>query len=381
MKFTVTQENLSQGLLTVAHVAARNTNLPVLNNVLLEAGDGGVKLSATNLEIGVSCLVRGKIERPGSFTVQSKLLADYVSLLPREGVELALVSGESEGGGALVVKGSSSETKMKGIPAADFPLIPQIERKHKATCAINDLRAAVSQVIFAVSQSETRPEINGVFLQFDGNVLTLTATDSYRLAERKIRLLTALPQPQKVIVPARALQELLRVLTSFKDPAALSNVDHVELYVAENQVLFAIGAAEIISRVIEGQYPDYQQIIPARYATTARVATGELLKATKTASLFSRSGIYDVTLAFSPERHDLVLSAANAQLGENTSRVAAEVTGQEQRIVLNYRYLLDGLGNIETEEVEFSLNDNSGPCVVRPRGRTDYLYLVMPIKQ
>lgn len=380
MKFTVTQENLSQGLLTVAHVASRNTNLPVLNNVLLEAGDGGVKLSATNLEIGVSCLVRGKIERPGSFTVQSKLLADYVSLLPREGVELALVSGEGEGG-ALVVKGGNSETKMKGISAADFPLIPQIERKHKATCPISDLRAAVSQVIFSVSQSETRPEINGVLLQFDGNVLTLTATDSYRLAERKIRLISALPQAHRVIVPARALQELLRVLTSFKDPAALSNVDHVELYVAENQVLFAIGAAEIISRVIEGQYPDYQQIIPARYATTARVATSELLKATKTASLFSRSGIYDVTLAFSPQRHDLVLSAANAQLGENTSRVTAEVTGGDQRIVLNYRYLLDGLSNIETEEVEFSLNDNASPCVIRPRGRTDYLYLIMPIKQ
>jgi len=380
MKFTATQENLNQGLLTVAHVASKNTTLPVLNNVLIEAGEGGVKLSATNLEIGVSCMVRGKIERMGAFTVQSKLLADYIGLLPKEGVEISLLSGENNGS-SLSVKGINSETKMKGIPASDFPLIPSVERKTKATCSSADLRAAIAQVIFAVSQSETRPEINGVLLAFKDGLLTLTATDSYRLAEKKIRLLSKFSEERQVIVPARALQELLRILAGFKDPSALSSVDRVEIYVAENQILFTLGTIEVISRVIEGRYPDYQQIIPAQYATTGRLSTVELLKATKTASLFSRSGIYDVTLSFSPERHELVLSSVNAQLGENVSRVPAEITGAENRNVLNYRYLLDGLQNIETEEVEFSLIDNTNPCVVRPHGKTDYLYLVMPIKQ
>ena len=367
--------------MTVAHVAAKNTNLPVLNNVLIEAGENGIKLSATNLEIGVSCQVRGKIERPGSFTVQSKLFADYVSLLPKDSVEIALENASGENGGSMVVKGGSSEMKMKGIAAADLPLIPTVERTNTLSCSVIDLRAAIAQVIFAVSMSETRPEINGVLLTTSGNQLTLTATDSYRLAERKVRLLTAPTKPQKVIVPARALQELLRILTSFKDPAALATVDRVELFVAENQVLFTLGTVEIVSRVIEGQYPDYEQIIPKQYATTARAATVDLTKATKTTSLFSRSGIYDVALAVMPTQRSLSLSAANAQLGENTSRIAAEVTGQENRTVLNYRFLLDGLQNIETEEVELHLIDNASPCVLKPRGRTDYLYLVMPIKQ
>lgn len=381
MKFVATQENLSQGLMTVAHVAGKNTNLPVLNNVLIEAGENRIKLSATNLEIGVSCHVRGKIERPGSFTVQSKLFTDYIGLLPKESVEITLTSGAGDNHGVLVITGGSSETKMKGIAASDFPLIPTVERTQALSCAATDLRTTIAQVIFAVSQSETRPEINGVLLQFEGNQLTMTATDSYRLAERRVRLVTAAPQPHKVIVPVRALQELLRILTNFKDPAALATVDRVEFYLAENQILCTLGTVEIVSRVIEGQYPDYQQIIPQHYATTARVATVELIKATKTASLFSRSGIYDVALAVAPTERSLRLSAANAQLGENTSRIGAEVTGQENKTVLNYRFLLDGLQNIETDEVELHLIDSANPCVLKPRGRTDYLYLVMPIKQ
>lgn len=365
----------------VSHVAAKNANLPVLSNVLIAADEQGVRLATTNLEIGVSCKVRGKIERPGAFTVQSKLLADFVGLLPAGNVELTLAEGAGEGGGLLLVKGANSETKLKGIAAADFPLIPTVERTQAVACSVADFRTAVAQVIFAVSQSETRPEINGVFLHLAGSQLTLTATDSYRLAERKVRLLSTLPEPHKLIVPARALQELLRVLSTFKDPAALSNVDRVELFVAENQILFTVGTTEIVSRVIEGQYPDYEQIIPQQFATTGRLNTGELVKATKTASLFSRSGIYDVALGFSPEHHELAISAANTQLGENTSRVSAEITGKENRSVLNYRFLLDGLQNMETSEVEIHLIDNASPCVVKPRGRTDYLYLVMPIKQ
>lgn len=380
MQFVVTQENLSQGLLTVAHVAAKNSNLPVLSNVLIEAREQGIKLSTTNLEIGMSCLVRGKIEQPGAFTVQSRIFADFINLLPKASLEVALVTDE-QGNGTLTIKGGDSETKMKGIAAADFPLIPTLERTPGASCAVADLRAAIAQVIFAVSQSETRPEINGVLLQFDGSQLILTATDSYRLAERKVHLLTAPPQPQRVIVPARALQELLRTLTSFKDPAALSTVEKVELYLAENQIMFVVGTVEIISRVIEGQYPDYQQIIPLHVTTTGKLTTAELVKAAKTTSLFSRSGIYDIALAFAPDQRQVVLSAANAQVGENISRVGAEITGPPNQTVLNCRYLLDGLQNVETDEVEFHLIDTASPCVLKPRGKSDYLYLVMPIKQ
>lgn len=380
MKFTVTQENFSHGLFMVSHVAAKSANLPVLQNVLIEANESGIKLTATNLEIGMSCLVRGKIDHTGAFTVQSKLLADFVGLLPKTNLEVASVS-DAQGNSALTVTSGESETKLKGIPAADFPLIPAVERQGGATCAADDLRAAIAQVVFAVSQSETRPEINGVLLQFAGHELTLTATDSYRLAERKVHLLTPLREPQHVIVPARALQELLRALSGFKDPAALAPVENVELFVAENQILGVAGGVEIVSRLVEGQYPDYRQIIPQQSSTTGKIATAELAKAAKTASLFSRGGIYDVALAFEPERRQVVLSAANAQLGENITRVGANITGVPNRTVLNSRYLLDGLQNMEAEEVEFHLIDTASPCVIKPRGKANYLYLVMPIKQ
>ncbi|NUM25928.1 MAG: DNA polymerase III subunit beta [Candidatus Buchananbacteria bacterium] len=379
MKISCTQENLNQGLFVVSHIASKNTALPILNNILIKAAESSITLSSTNLEIGVSCVIRGKVEAEGDFTVQSRLLADYVGLLPRDRVDLETVENET----VLQVACKNNSTKIKGQSAADFPLIPQIDRKNPYILNSQSLRQALSQVTFAVSISETRPEINGVLFNFVGDKLILAATDSYRLAEKTVILnKKSSSVPQKIIIPTRTLQELQRILGSFKDPAAISDLEDVEIYLAENQILFVLGNIELISRLVEGQYPDYQQIIPNQFNTTTNLVSSEFIKATKTTSLFTRSGIYDVSLEFLPNKKEIVVSSANNQLGENFSRLSGEISGSNNKIVVNYRYLLDGLQNIGDEQVAVEIIDGSSPCVLRPGGKNkDYLYIIMPIKQ
>jgi DNA polymerase-3 subunit beta len=377
MKLSCLQENLNQGLEIVSHVAAKSANLPILNNILLQAKKEGLKLSATNLEIGVSCLVRAKIEEEGNTTCHSKLLFDYVNLLPNEKIDIRLENQE------IKLKCQNFETKIKCLSAEDFPLIPEVEKKAPYICKVQDFKKAISQVIFAASPNEIRPEISGVLLNFlnkkDG-VLKVAATDSYRLAEKKVRE-TVFPDAnlKNVIVPAKTLTELLRILSVFKE-----NFDeapeNLEIYISENQILFSYNNVEIVSRIIEGQYPEYEQIIPNEFKTQVVIDKDEFVKAIKAASLFSKSGIYDVNLTFDPVGKITVYSA-NSQLGENLSKIDAEINGEKNSITLNYRYLLDGLQNIETDEVIFQMTTPDAPCLLVPKSGNDYIYLVMPIKQ
>lgn len=384
MKISCTQENLNQGLFVTSHIASKSTVLPILNNILIQAGVNEIKLSATNLEMGITCLIRGKVESEGELTIPSRLLADYISTLPKERVDLTVSQENKETIDlTLTIKCKNHSTKIKGQPAVDFPLIPQINKNEGYFLNYSDLKQAISQVIFAVSAAETRPEINGVLFDFEKDKLILAATDSYRLAEKTLILdKKSKGKPQKVIVPTKTLQELLRILGSFKDPAALSQLDEIGIYVSDNQILFVIGSIELISRLIEGQYPDYRQIIPNQSNTTASANTSELIGVTKTASLFARSGIYDVNLEFIPDKKEIIISSANSQLGENISNIGAEISGQANNIIMNYRYLLDGLQNINYDQVKLEIIDAASPCVLRPAQKeADYLYIIMPIKQ
>lgn len=381
MKLSCTQENLNRSLAIVSHIASRNANLPILNNVLLKIKDKMIKLVTTNLEIGISCGVRGKIEEEGAATLEAKLLTDYISLLPNERVDIKLRDQNVE------IKCKNFETKMRATSAEEFPLLPQIEKASPYICKISDLREALSQVIFAVSPNETRPEINGVLFNFvvEGgeNKLILAATDSYRLAEKKLVTIETVPKPHSVIVPAKTLGELLRILSILKD-ADEDISDTLSIYISENQILFSCGDVEIISRIIEGQYPDYRQIIPETSRTLVTVTKSDFIKAVKAASLFAKSGINGVNLILNPKKEnfgEIIISASSSQAGENTSKIEAKIEGEKNSIILNYRYLLDGLQNIDSEEIILGVNDSNSPCFLRPTKKTDYLYLIMPIKQ
>ena len=384
MKISCTQENLNQGLFVVSHLATKSTALPILNNILFQVKDNIIKLSATNLEIGISCEIRGKVEQEGEFTVQSRLLADYISLLPKDRVDLLAPSDVKDGQDQILeVKCKNHATKIKGQPAVDFPLIPQIEQVNPYLVDSENFRQAINQVIFAVSNSETRPEINGVSFNFGGGKLVIAATDSYRLAEKSLELDSKSQSMEKnIIVPVKTLQELQRILGGLKDPVAISDTENIKIYLSENQILFVLGNVELISRLVEGQYPDYRQIIPQQTKTKVILEVAEFVKATKTTSLFARSGIYDVNLEFMPDKKEVVVSSTNTQLGESISRLSTDIEGNSNSIVVNYRYLLDGLQNIDSDQVEVDIIDGNNPCVLKPVSKnSDYLYIIMPIKQ
>lgn len=385
MKFSCTQENLNQGLAVVSHIASKNVNLPILGNVLIKGDDKVLRFSSTNLEIAIKCVVRGKIEEQGEFTVPSKLFADYVSLLPKDRVDVELE------GNALSVSCGTYQTKLNGIAASEFPLIPTIEGQQKFSVKVNDLRRAVSQVLFAVAPNESRPEISGVLFKFmpgatGGLELVLAATDSYRLAEKVITVneghSTGIKEPVNVIVPSRTVAEIIRILGVFKD--SLENPEELEIHIGENQILFAYDTVELISRTIEGKYPDYRQLIPDRFETEVVVSKDELARAVKTASLFSRTGLNDIHFTFTPDS-TIKLASTNAQTGEHAVNLDGAIQGKQNSITVNFRYFLDGVNNIESENVILQLIDGMSPCVVRGYGdgqpMKEYLYIVMPIRQ
>lgn len=367
MKFTCTQENLAKGLSIVNHLAGKNTTLPILNNVLLKVENGVLELSTTNLEVGVKCQVRGKIEKEGEFTVQARLLSDYVNLLPSEPVNLELKDSE------IHVSCQNFETKIKGMTAEDFPLIGSIKSKGSATMEIEEFRQSLSQVLFAVALDETRPEISGVYFQFGKDGLTLAATDSFRLAERVTKLKEGKDEA-KFIVPYRTLQELNRILGDSTEN------EEMTISWSDNQVSFQFDGIDLISRLIEGQYPDYRQIIPENFKTELVIDTKECIQLVKSASLFCRAGINDVHFVVDTKKNQLEVKAANSQLGENKGAISSEASGEANDIVFNYRYVLDGLNNANTSQVRIKLIDKHNPGLFLPEGETGYTYIIMPIK-
>ncbi len=366
MKLICTQENLTKGLQLVSHIASKNISLPILSNVLIEAKMGDIKLSTTNLEMGMVCKVRGKVEKEGTFTVQAKTLSDYINLLPKENISLELVDQN------LVIQSENSKTTMKGMESSEFPLIPQLNPEVIIEIKASKLKEALNSVSFAVSFDDTRPEINGVFFNFNDKKLILAATDSYRLAEKMIELDNSVSQ-KGFIVPIKTIQELVRIIDDEEEM--------LEIKISDNQILFLIGGAQLSSRLIEGQYPDYQQIIPTEHKTEAVLNTTDFINTVKRASLFCKSGSNDILLKILPDVNEVQVSANNLQIGESEAKQTAEITGQENDIIFNYRFLLEGLQNIEDTECVLNINTNTNPGLLKPKNEQNYVYIIMPIKQ
>lgn len=374
MKISSLQENLKNGLLAVSHIAGKNINLPILNNVMLEAKDGKIRAIATDLEIGIVASVRGKIEENGSFTVDAKIFTDFVSLLQNNKVDIAKKEKQ------LLVKCENYKTIIKGQEADEYPLIPTIERKNYYIVKTEELKRALTQVIFAVSLSESRIELSGVLFNFQKDRLILAATDSYRLAEKEVKVDANQSEDKKIIIPAKTIQELLRVISSVRYEEVTGEKE-VQIYLSENQVLFVVDSIELISRLIEGQYPEYKQIIPQNNETTCLVNRNELIRAVKAASIFSKSGINDINLDFPAGKNLAVITSASSQAGENVVELVAEVKGKDNGIVLNYKYLLDGLNNIDSENIRLEIINSNTPCILKSEKDGEYLYIIMPIKQ
>jgi DNA polymerase-3 subunit beta len=301
--------------------------------------------------------------------VQAKLLGDFIRSLPRENITLSLKDT------TLVLEGENHQTKIKGETAADFPLIPDITPELSIDVVCDDLRQGLTQVLFAASTDESRPELNGVYIHLEGNTMTLVATDSYRLAEKKISLKTAISEPHSLIVPARTFVQVVKMLTNE------NSEELVTIAINDNQIKCSLGATEIVSRTVVGQYPDYNQIIPTEFATTVVVGVNDILQTIRTTALFCQPGINDVKILYVPDTGEIQLRAQNSASGDNMSRLQATITGQPGDLIFNHRYVTEGLNVLSGETVELQLNSNNIPAVFHAQGDTSYRYLIMPIKQ
>lgn len=374
MKFSCTKENFSQALGLVSGVTGKNINLPILNNILLKTDQQKVEVAATNLELGVTATVRCKTEQDGSFTVPARTLTDFVSLLPNEKIDISLNDNE------LVVVCGKSSTKIKGAPAEEFPVIPAAEDGRGFLADASVLRTALSQVLPAAAKNDIRPELAGILFSFNVGSpgLVLAATDSYRLAEKKTPLLQG-DQEARVIVPARTAQELQRML--MLGDGAEDSEKQARIMVTDNQLAVTFGSAHIVSRLVEGNYPDYVQIIPKDFQTTVTVPTAQLVKEMKAAGLFTTSGVNAVTLEIQPTSGVVEITSTSTQTGEYKSELAGDIQGGQNKVLLNNRYVLDGLNNITSDEVVFKIINADSPCVFLPQGDASYQYIVMPIRQ
>ncbi len=383
MKFSCTQENLKKGLTIISSIASKSVNLPILSNVLMKIEGNSIQMISTNLEIAVKCAIRGKVEEAGEYTFPSKLLLDYVNLLPQDRVDLEMNEPY------LRLTCRKNSTKIKGLPSSEFPLIPKVEPRSSFYLKARDLKKALNQVNFAVSTVESRPELTGILFNvnpsFAPGKLVLAATDSYRLSERTLTLRDA-PDAKSTdrqvtaVVPGKTLSELARILSVFKDADA---PEFVQVVLGESQIVFRFEDVEIISRVIEGRYPDYRPIIPDRFSTEAVVSVPEIVQAVKSAALFARSGLQDVHLELDA-KEGLKVASSEGQMGKNESTVDAKISGQKNAITVNYRYFLDGMGAIDAPTVRLKMIDAMNPCVLAPEGAdadNAFLYIVMPIKQ
>jgi DNA polymerase III subunit beta len=363
------QENLARGLSVVSRAVSSRSTLPVLANVLLRTEDAGLKLTATNLEIGITYWVPGKIETDGATTVPARLLTDLVNSLPAsERVDL-----EVQGADTLHLRSGRFATHVKGIDAEEFPTIQTAGERPTTRISQKVLRRALDETIFAAASDEARPILTGVLARFEGDRVTFAAADNYRIAVRTIDVLDPV-ESLSVVIPARALAELGRVLADTDDPV------EIVLAQARNQVLFHLEGIDLVSRLIDGQFPNYQQVLPAGHTSRAIVDRDELLRAVRPAALIASSSANIVKLQVGGEGDGGVTVSATAEVGDYTGQVEAEVEGDGTTIAFNARYLNDVLSNVSADRFALELNGPLSPGVFRPVGDDAYVHVVMPVR-
>ena len=369
MKLSVMQENLARGLQVASRAVSNRSTLPVLANVLLRTEDAGLKLTATNLEIGVTAWVPGKIEQEGSLTVPARLFNDLVAGLPAgERVEL-----ESDGDTTLKVRAGRFHTQLRGIDAEEFPVIPSPGERPTTRVSQKELRRALSQVVFAAASDEARPILTGVLTRLSGNELTLAAADNYRIAVRSLPLLDPV-EDTSLVVPARSYAELLRVLGDTDEPVDMM------LAGSKSQVLFHVQDVDIVSRLIDGQFPNYQQVLPSSHTTRAVVDRDDLLKAVRLAALIASSAANVIRLRLDDQGTGTITIAAAADVGEEQGEVEAGIEGEAVQISFNARYLQEALQNLDHEQLALEFSGPLSPGVLRPTNDEDYVHVVMPVR-
>lgn len=364
MKIVCTQENLKNGLLSVSRIIQTNTTLPILSNILLETENGMLKISGTNLEIGVISYTRCKTEENGKITCPSKTLFELINNLPNQNISL-----ESKEKG-LEINTDNYHTSLKTLPAEEYPIIPVIDNQEGVNIDSGELRKAINQVLFAASNNQTQPEISGMLLVFDKNQIRVVATDRYRLAEKKINLDSKNTLNQEIIIPQKTAVELARVIGNQEGV--------VSIKLSSNQAGFVFNNTQIITRLIDGQYPPYQQIMPTEFRTRIKINKQELVTALKTSGIFSQNS-NSVHLKYD-NNGLLTISSETGEVGKNVVNLKTEIDGDAGEMLVNYHYVLDFLGSVDQDSIEIKIVNSDSPAVIVGQGDEKYTYLVMPIK-
>jgi DNA polymerase-3 subunit beta len=375
VKITCKQQDLSRGLSIVSHAVSNRSTLPILANILIATDNDRLRLSATNLEIGINCWVDCQIHEEGSTTVPAKLLTDFVNSLPQSAVDITVPEDTNK----MNIKSEGSSANIKGMDASEFPLIPSAEGGEPPVILdAATLKEMIAEVVIAASEDESRPVFTGVLVQVGNEQVTFAAADAFRLAVRS----TPLPGDDTVhgdiLIPARTLRELARILPS---------EGAVQMIVTPNrsQVLFHTEQVDLVSRLIEGNFPNYRQIIPKEHTTRAVVDTKTFDARVKSAALFARdsSNITRVKIEGGDgsglEPGVVTIEANTEDLGDNQGILNAAVDGPEQQIIFNVKYLADVLSVIGTPEVAIEVNAPTKPGVIKPIGHADYTYVIMPM--
>ncbi len=374
MKVSCLQENLSKGLGIVGRAVSSRSSLPVLSNVMLATDNGRLKLSATNLEIGINCWVGAKVAEEGAVTVPARLLSDFVNSLPAEQIDLELAVRTQ----TVHLRCARFEANIKGIDAQEFPVVPTVEESAPyIPIDAPALRQMIGQVAFAAATDESRPILTGVLTVFENDRLTLAAADGYRLSVQSVSLDQAVDGKTEVIVPARALAELARISADQTEPIS------VVITPARNQILFHMRDIDLVSQLIEGRFPDYQQIVPASYSNRAVLDVQSFLKATRVAHLFARdsANIVRVEIAAGDELMPgrVTLAATSNELGDNVGQLDATVDGEPIEIAFNAKYLMDVLSVLDCAQVTLETISASNPGVLRRVGDDTFIHVIMPM--
>lgn len=381
MRVSCLQENLSRGLNIVGRAVSPRSTLPVLGNILLATDEGRLKLAATNLEIGIVCWIGAKVEDDGSVTVPARLLSEFVGQLPAERIDMDLSVRTL----MLNLKCARYDTNIKGIDASEFPIIPTSDGAEAIRIEAETLRKMINQVVFAAATDESRPTLTGVNARFNGKRLTLAATDGFRLAVRSTELAAAVPEKSEVIIPARALAELSRIIGLLPKAEGEPQMVEITIASARNQILFHLPDVDMVSQLIDANFPNYEAIIPKSFATRTIIDTQATLRALRVANLFARDSSNIVRFQMTPG-HDgapasLTMTATSAESGDNLANLDAIIEGPEGEIAFNGRYMLDVLNVIDEPQIALETTRASAPGIVRPVGvgPEEFTCVVMPM--
>ena len=369
MKFTCLQENLLKGLLITRQGYSRATTLPVLNSFLLESKQGALTVSSTNLEIGIRVTVRGKEELAGAICLPQDLLLAYIRNLPQDKLELTLQDQQ-----LTITQGQHIKADFQGIISEEFPEFPHLDIQSQSSLATTDLKQCLKTVFNCLPKNNSRPEIAGVYIKKTGPQLTFVGTDGFRLSEKKYTLPESNSEDFHFTIPTKTVSEIIRVLELIED-------EEVSLQIGGSQFRLVTNTVEIVSKLLETNFPEYEVLIPEHFSLRAEGDAQEIAQAIKLASVFSQNTVNDVKFTFQ-DQHSLQISSSQSQIGANSSQIPILVShGQPGlAITFNYTYLLDGIQIFADKPIEFNINDTDSPVIIKSADMPEVLYLIMPIR-